>query len=100
MTNTWTIAYRKPRANKFHRVTDWAGTWNEAYEMAKTFGERNPGMQIYYVPTKAAEDDQAARIATGELPDFGYSADWGNVMVDSGKRIRMTETGTIRYGWK
>jgi hypothetical protein len=83
-TSTWTIAYRKPRANKFHRVTDWSGTWREAYEMANRFAKLYPGMQVYYVSTLSAEE------AGDVVPE-----DRGNVMVDSGKRIQMTETGKL-----
>ncbi|MGH3401039.1 MAG: hypothetical protein ACRDRJ_00725 [Streptosporangiaceae bacterium] len=88
--STWTIAYRKPRANKFHRVTDWAGTWQQATEMAAMLTRAHPELQVYYVPTKATEDAQPGR------------EDNGNILIDNGRRdiakwsrVRMTETGTV-----
>lgn len=87
----WTIAYRKPRANKFHRVTDWQGTWQQAVDQADRLARAHPELQVYYVATKAAED---AGYVTRE--------DSGVIAVDNGRRdfakwprVRLTETGTI-----
>ena len=84
MALTWTIAYRKPRANRFHRVTDWAGTWDEAYDMSAKFCDRHRDLQVYYVPTHEAE-------TTGYVP----AEDVGNVLVDSGRRVQIVDNGTI-----
>jgi len=82
MQTTWTLAYRKPKANRFQRVTNWSGTWAQAMELARTFAGENPGLQVYYVPTQASEVN-------------GVAEDAGNVMVDSGKRIRIRENGVL-----
>lgn len=101
--NSWTIAYRKPRANKFHRATNWSGTWEQARVMAGRFAElQDDAVQVYYVTTAEYEAwelaEDRARIARGEITaEYAASRyeDHGNVMVDSGKRIRMTDTGTL-----
>jgi hypothetical protein len=80
---TWTIAYRKRTANRFLRVSNWQGTWTQAVAMAAVFSETNPELQVYYVPTAEAEQD-------GATPE-----DIGNVLVDSGKRIRIAEGGGV-----
>jgi hypothetical protein len=82
ITTTWTLAYRKPKANRFQRVTNWAGTWSQAQELARSFSEAHPELQVWYVPTQASEVNGAAE-------------DAGNVMVDSGKRIRIRENGAL-----
>lgn len=81
----WTLAYRKPRANKFHRVTNWCGTWHEAYAMADRFRDVvGEDTEIYYVPSKAAEDS-----------GYSYPEDHANILMYNGRRVRMTETGTL-----
>jgi hypothetical protein len=82
----WTIAYRKPRANKVNRVTNWSGTWQEAYEMADRFRdiEGNENLEIWYVTTRAAE-----------LNGYSYPEDHGNILSNTGRRVKMTETGTL-----
>lgn len=104
---TWTLAYRNPRANHFKRVTNWSGTWAQAREMAAEFGKLDPALQIWYVPDAANEQRERDMIASGELPDLGYSEDWGKVMVGnghrdrktgewvSGKRVKIRETGSL-----
>lgn len=79
---TWTLAYRKPTANRFQRVTNWSGTWTQALELAQAFSKAHPELQVWYVPTQASEVNGAAE-------------DAGNVMVDSGKRIRIRENGAL-----
>jgi hypothetical protein len=98
----WTIAYRKRTGPVFHRVTNWAGTWAEAMEMAGAFGELNPGLQVWYTTTAAYEltnaAELAARVASGEIDqEFAnsYLEDHGNIMVDSGKRIKVRDNGTL-----
>jgi hypothetical protein len=91
---TWTIAYRKPKANRFQRVADWSGTWQEAADMARIFGSLHPDLQVWYVPSAANDARVAKLVEAGELgPE--YLLDHGAILVDTGRRVRMTETGTI-----
>jgi hypothetical protein len=99
---TWTIAWRKPRANRFQRATNWAGTWAEAFEMAQAFGELHPDLQVYYTTSLEHEQAQAAelprRVAAGEISQEladSYLEDHGNILVDSGKRVRIVDNGVI-----
>ena len=79
---TWTLAYRKPTANRFQRVTNWSGTWAQAMELTGAFTRANPGLEVWYVPT--AESDEN-----------GAPEDRGNILANSGRRVRITETGTL-----
>lgn len=79
----WTIAFRKPRANRFQRVTNWSGSWDDAVKMAGLYAAAHPELEIYYVITLDAEKAN---------PD---SEDNGNVMVASGKRIRMIDNAEL-----
>lgn len=80
----WTIAYRRRRANRFHRVANWHGTWYQARELARTFVEAHPDLDVYYVSTAAAE-------ASGRV----CAEDQRNILVDSGRRVPMFETGVL-----
>lgn len=83
MTETmWTLAYRKRTANRFQRVTNWSGTWHQAVQLARVFGEAHPELQVWYVPTAASEAN-------------GCPEDAGNILVDSGRRVRIRETGEL-----
>jgi hypothetical protein len=100
--NAWTIAYRKRTANRFQRVTNWTGTWQEAFDMARVFSALHPDLQVYYVSSRAHEDHERVelprQVASGEMGQHladAYLVDHGNILVDSGKRVRMTETGTL-----
>lgn len=77
----WTIAYRKRTANRFLRVATWSGTWSQAYGMARLFGEANPGLEVYYTSNRAAE-----------VEGFVVEEDCRNILVDSGRRVRIVET--------
>jgi hypothetical protein len=78
MTNpaTWTLAYRKRTANRFQRVTNWAGTWAQARELAGKFLEAHPELQVYYVPTVGADPD-------------------ATVLTDSGRSVRIRDNGVL-----
>lgn len=89
-TEIWTVAYRKRTANRFVRVSDWSGTWKQAYDLARIFTSLRPELQVYYVTTLAYEQHTAAEIAAGTLPAH-YADDHGNVLTDSGKRVRMID---------
>lgn len=82
--NTWTIAYRKRTANRFIRPTNFAGTWSQAKALAEAFAEASPEMQVYYVSTREAE--LARRVSDEDI---------ANVLVDSGKRVRIVEQGEV-----
>lgn len=81
---TWTIAYRKRTANRFLRVTNWSGSWAQALAMAQLFGEANPDLQVWYTSSRDAELKGGVSIE-----------DVANIMVDSGKRIRIVEGGEL-----
>ncbi|GAB3847249.1 hypothetical protein GCM10029963_28360 [Micromonospora andamanensis] len=91
---TWTIAYRKPRANHFKRAANFSGTWHQAREAAALFLAANPGMQVYYVTTAEQEQAEAAEVAAGKL-SADYALDHGNILTDAGKRVRIRETGEL-----
>lgn len=107
--NTWTLAYRTPRANHFKRVTNWTGTWHQAFEMAAKLSEAEPGLQIYYVQSAESEKAQTKRlaqeVAEGRISlelAHSYLEDHGNILVSSEtlrrrppRRVRMRETGQL-----
>jgi len=80
----WTIAWRKPHANRYQRATNWTGTWHQAVNMSRAFAERNPELQVWYVPTLDAEQ-------TG----YVCEEDRGNILGDNGRRVRIVDNGTI-----
>lgn len=92
--DSWTIAYRKRTANHFKRANNWSGTWAEAVEMARVFGDLHPEYQIWYTTTTEYERWVVAEVNAGTL-HADYLDDVANIMVDSGKRIRVRETGVI-----
>lgn len=102
MNITWTLAYRNPRANRFQRVTNWSGTWHQAYELARVFNDAHPDLQVYYTQTAQSEQDQAVRLAcevaggqvSQELAN-SYLEDHRNILVDSGRRVMIRETGKL-----
>lgn len=79
----WTVAYRKPRANRFLRV-DLALTWDQARAVAAALVEAMPGFEVFYTTTAAAE---ASGYVTPE--------DRGNILVESGRRIAVREGGEL-----
>jgi hypothetical protein len=79
MDTKWTIAFRKPRANRFQRVTNWYGTWDEAMALATVFAEANPELQVFYVPFLGSE----------------HAEDAGTVLADSGKRVRIIDNAEL-----
>lgn len=93
----WTIAYRMSKyANHFKRVTNWSGTWSEARLMAVEFETHNPGAEVWYVRSLENEKAEAAAIAAGDVIDYGQSEDWGNILMEDGKkRVTMRETGLV-----
>lgn len=101
--NTWTLAYRTPRANHFKRVTNWSGTWHQAYDLAGKLMEAQPGLQVYYVQSADAELAQVKRlaqeVAEGKISlDFAHSylEDHGNILISETKRrVKMRETGSL-----
>ncbi|MGH3401888.1 MAG: hypothetical protein ACRDRJ_05100 [Streptosporangiaceae bacterium] len=53
--------------------------------MSGRFGTAHPELQVYYVPTLAMEQNES---------NVGRE-DCGNILVDSGKRVRIVEGGTV-----
>lgn len=75
-TTMWTLAYRKRTANRFQRVTNWAGTWHQAHDLANKFAEAYPDLQVWYVPTVGSDP-------------------YACILVDSGRMVRIRENGTL-----
>jgi hypothetical protein len=80
----WTIAYRKPTANRLLRAGNFAGTWDEAADLARRFADRFPGLDVWYVPT-----------AECDTPDRTVPEDCGNVLTARGRRVRIAEGGSV-----
>uniref|UniRef100_A0AB38ZP64 Uncharacterized protein n=1 Tax=Mycobacterium phage Wildflower TaxID=3141619 RepID=A0AB38ZP64_9VIRU len=80
----WTVAWRNPRANRFRRATDLATDWHTASAVAAKAREARPDLEVWYVPTKAAEES-------------GYvsAEDVGNILVPSGRRVRIVDDGKL-----
>lgn len=103
IVTTWTLAYRNPRANRFQRVTNWSGTWHQAYYLAAKLMEAQPALQVYYVQTQRSEQEQAARmnqeVRLGRMDvalASEYLADHGNILVaETKRRVRVFETGSL-----
>lgn len=101
--NTWTLAYRTPRANHFKRVTNWSGTWHQAYDLAGKLMEAQPGLQVYYVQSADAELAQVKRlaqeVAEGKISldlAHSYLEDHGNILISETKRrVKTRETGSL-----
>jgi hypothetical protein len=82
MTSTgteWTIAYRKPKANRFVRK-DLHLTWKAAHDLAGDWADAHPGLQVFYVCNRQAE-----------LDGYVGQEDIRNILMESGKRIRIYE---------
>lgn len=102
MTNVeWTIAYRKPRANRFLRV-DLSLTWQEASDLAGRLSAARPDLQVWITITAAYEASdaawQAAEVAAGRRTQAfadSYLEDHRNILVDSGRRVQIREGGTL-----
>lgn len=85
-TNYWTIAYRRSlKSNRFLRVGGLALSWDAATELANDFAEAMPGYQVFYVPN--ATYDAAHP-----------SEDSFNILVDSGRRVKIKEGGVLPEG--
>lgn len=80
----WTIAYRKNGEPVFHRVTDWKGTWQEAFDKSGEFAVAHPEQdQIYYTTTREAE-----------LTEYVTREDVLNILVGD-VRIPIADDGTV-----
>lgn len=89
----WTLAYRKKRANKFHRIDNWSGTWHQARVMSQVFGDANPGLDVWYVPTYEAEQ---AGYSNSDPRDIGHILTrWFGPDSKRNVYVRMTNTGTM-----
>lgn len=71
----WTVAFRKPRANRFLRVSGLNLIWDDAVWLSHRLESMVPGLQVWFV--QAASDDQTDPA----------------IRTDSGKMVRVVETG-------
>ena len=86
MDVTWTVAYRLRRANRFLRIDGVALPWDEATELALEVSEAlGSRYEVYYVPTAASDAEQVFE-------------DRGNILVDSGRRVKIKEGGVLPEG--
>lgn len=99
----WTLAWRNSRySNRLIRATNWAGTWSQAFYLAEKMREAmvkagREDAEVYYVVTLENEREQAREIAAGTLrPE--YAEDHGNVLMETGRRVRMVTNGAIPAG--
>jgi hypothetical protein len=60
-----TIAYRKPKANRYLRVNDWSGTGREAFDMIARIREGRPDLDMITVLADRRESDGFTRTASG-----------------------------------
>ena len=88
MTSTeranWTIAYRKRTANRFLRVSNWSGTWSQAVGMCALYSAAHPELEVWYISDRSAEVE-------GFVPE----EDVRNLLVESGRRVRIVEGGEV-----
>lgn len=82
----WTVAYRKPRSNRFHRI-DLKLTWKEASELAAEVLNALEGYQVYTTTTLEAEQD-----------DYVCDEDKGNILSETGRRVRISDNGVLPEG--
>jgi hypothetical protein len=80
----WTVAWRKRTANRFQRATDVNVTWAQSLLLADRLSAARPELQVYYVPTRAAE--LAGRVVT---------EDHQNILTETRKRVRVADTGRL-----
>jgi len=78
----WTIAYRKRSANRFIRPALAPTSWADAEALGRHIAGLRPDLQVYTTPSRAYDLAH---------PD---SEDFCNILVDSGKRIRIVDTDT------
>lgn len=82
----WTIAVRKPCANRFLRF-DHAVSWDQATELARHYMAANPGMECYYTVNRQAE-----------LDGYSNDDDAGNILTHTGRRVRVVDVPTKLEG--
>lgn len=75
----WTIAWRTPGANRFLRYSNLAVSWNEAVKEAAKLRERKPELEVWYTTTR-------------EHDDAHQNEDSHNILVESGRRVRVIDT--------
>jgi hypothetical protein len=68
MPLTWTIAYRRPKANRFIRDMRHALTWQQASDFSYLFGQANPGLEVWYVTTRL--NDATIQTTFGKRPSL------------------------------
>lgn len=78
----WTVAYRKHRANRFLRYSGLATDWGSARDFAAELTRKFPELEVWYTTTAlydATHDDE----------------DSFNILVESGRRVRVVETDNL-----
>lgn len=80
----WTIAYRRPKANRIKRLDGFAGTWKQARMLSAVVEAMNwdKGLEFYLLPTY--EFDRGR----GRNQDRKFLA-------YSGRRVDLVETGSL-----
>jgi hypothetical protein len=81
-SSNWTIAWRKPTANRFQRVTNWSGTWTQARDLASTHAAAYPELEVWVTSTK-------------EYDETHPTEDSYNILTHSGRRVRVVDDGEL-----
>lgn len=80
----WTLAYRRPKANRFARIPDLHLTWDQSTDLGRYCAWRHPELQVWTTTTREAE------VSGRVCPD-----DVGNILTDSGRRVVLVDTGNL-----
>jgi hypothetical protein len=75
----WTVAYRRPHAPLFHRLP-LDLTWQQAVDLSGEYIKAHPELQVWYVGNAQAEAD--GRVC---------AEDAGNILTDTGRRVRVVD---------
>jgi hypothetical protein len=78
----WTVAFRNPRANRFLRYSGMSVEWQAAVDYARELTAARPDLQVWYTTT--AEYDRTHP-----------NEDSNNILVESGRRVRVFETDSL-----
>ena len=91
----WTIAYRKPTGPWFQRV-DLELTWHQAVQAARSLNMVRPDLVVYYTTNRQHDDATLVRYAATQSDlDRSYAEDAFNILVDSGKRVAVKDSGKL-----
>lgn len=90
----WTIAYRKPTGPWFQRV-DLELTWHQAVDVARQFGELHPDLVVYYVTTKAHDNQRLVEAEHNTCQLARDLAEDAHNLLVGNKRIKIKDTGKM-----